>query len=313
MKEPKVSVIIPVYNTEKYVQETVESIRKQTLTEIEIILVNDGSTDNSLSVIHELAKEDERIRVLSHSNRGPSLSRNAGLEIATGQFIYFMDSDDLLDPETLLHCYHTCENDQLDFVIFDADSFYDAGVHTTISLAYTHTQGMEDRVYTGLEAFETQLKNNKYTPSPCLSFIRRSFFDRSNVHYYPGIIHEDQLFTTQLYLSAERVGWIGATFFHRRLRTDSIMTKPFAWKNMEGYLTVSQEILVFVADKSAAVRNAIDLYLSQMLDAAVWQAYTLPLGERIRLFFICLNRYTCYVKTKTLVSLLLKKYLNPTK
>ncbi len=313
MKEPIVSVIIPVYNTEKYIRETVENIRRQTLNALEIILIDDGSTDNSLAVMQELAAADERIRVRSHSNRGPSLTRNAGLAIASGQYIYFMDSDDLLDPDTLQQCYHVCENLRLDFVIFNADSFYDADVQTTVSLRYNHTTGMEDRVYTGLEAFETQLKNKVYTPSPCLSFIRRSFFDASGVHYYPGIIHEDQLFTTQLYLAAERVGWIDASFFHRRLRADSIMTRPFAWKNMEGYLTVAREIGAYVADQPDAVRRVIDVYLSQMLDAAVWQSHSLPLDERIRLCLICLRRYKRYVSNKTLVSLLLKKYLNPVK
>ena len=105
MKPVKVSVIIPVYNTELYVRQTIQSILGQTLYDIEIITVNDGSTDNSLSILSELAKQDNRIKIFTHSNQGLSVSRNVGIEKASGEFIYFMDSDDLLDHDTLEICY----------------------------------------------------------------------------------------------------------------------------------------------------------------------------------------------------------------
>lgn len=104
MNHPKVSVIIPVYNTEKYVKESVESIMQQTLQNIEIIIINDGSTDNSLSVVNLLAQQDRRITVYSQSNQGLSIARNTGLEKVKGEFIYFMDSDDLLTNDALKTC-----------------------------------------------------------------------------------------------------------------------------------------------------------------------------------------------------------------
>ena len=97
-EEIKVSVVIPVYNTEKYVREAVESIMNQTLRELEIIIINDGSTDNSLQVVEELAAADSRIQVYSQANQGGSVARNAGIARAYGKYIYFMDSDDYLDP-----------------------------------------------------------------------------------------------------------------------------------------------------------------------------------------------------------------------
>ena len=93
---PKVSVIIPVYNTEKYVRQAVESIRQQTLKDIEIIIVNDGSTDGSMTILEELAAQDERIKLFSQENQGLSVTRNVGLSHSTGEYVYFMDSDDLL-------------------------------------------------------------------------------------------------------------------------------------------------------------------------------------------------------------------------
>ena len=118
---PLVSVIIPVYNTEEYVYNTIESIRNQTLKNIEIIIINDGSTDNSLEIINGCSKNDERIKVYSQKNAGQSAARNVGIKIAKGKYLYFMDSDDFLEKDALLDCYKISEENELDFVTFDAD------------------------------------------------------------------------------------------------------------------------------------------------------------------------------------------------
>lgn len=96
----KISVIIPIYNTEKYISECLESIINQTYTNLEIILINDGSTDNSLSICNNYAQKDKRIQVISQRNQGLSCARNAGLNISTGDLISFVDSDDKLDLNT---------------------------------------------------------------------------------------------------------------------------------------------------------------------------------------------------------------------
>ena len=93
MHSPKVSVIIPVYNTAPYLHEALSSITRQTLQELEIIIVNDGSTDGSGEIIREVAETDGRIKVFEQENQGQSVARNVGLEQATGEYIYFMDSD----------------------------------------------------------------------------------------------------------------------------------------------------------------------------------------------------------------------------
>ena len=99
--QPKVSVIIPIYNTALYLSEALDSICNQTLKEIEIILVNDGSTDNSLEIIREYSLRDNRITYFSQPNQGQGVARNLGLSHAVGKYIYFMDSDDILSIETL--------------------------------------------------------------------------------------------------------------------------------------------------------------------------------------------------------------------
>ena len=197
-EEIKVSVVIPVYNTEKYVREAVESIMNQTLRELEIIIINDGSTDNSLQVVEELAAADSRIQVYSQSNQGLSMARNAGITHAHGRYIYFMDSDDLLEKDAMELCYSKCEEKELDFVFFDAQSFFEEDIRNAPVLNYQRTDKLENKVYTGPEAINIQLQHKTYTPSACLNVIRTAFLEERQLLFYPDIVHEDYLFTTLL-------------------------------------------------------------------------------------------------------------------
>ena len=113
----KVSIVVPVYNSENYVAKTIESLLNQTLKEIEIILVNDGSTDNSGKICDEYSKKDGRIIVVHKPNGGLSDARNAGMKVVTGKYIMFLDADDLFEPDTCEHMYKTIEETGADYVI----------------------------------------------------------------------------------------------------------------------------------------------------------------------------------------------------
>ena len=117
MNKPKVSVIVPVYNSEDYVGNTIESIISQTLHEIEIILVDDGSTDNSGKICDDYAKKDERILVVHKPNGGLADARNAGMKVATGKYMMFIDADDLFEKDSCEHMYNTIEKNEVDYVI----------------------------------------------------------------------------------------------------------------------------------------------------------------------------------------------------
>jgi glycosyltransferase involved in cell wall biosynthesis len=303
-----VSVIIPVYNTEEFVQEAVDSVRRQTLQELEIIVVNDGSTDGSLRIVEQLAKEDSRIRVFSQTNQGQSVARNNAMKQAGGKYLYFMDSDDVIAPETLRACFCKCEKENLDFVFFDAE-ILNKESRLAMSLAYDRSKGVSDaEVQTGATMLQKQLQTRCYTPSPCLSLIRTDFLRRHEISFYPGIIHEDELFSALLYLHAQRVMYVRQTFFKRRFREDSTMTRRYSWRNMEGYLTVSGELIHFRKHKaSREQRTLVDSLLGQMLDAAVWNAHSLPVRQRLDLFRLCLQkRYTRYVSSRTIATMLAK-------
>ena len=120
---PKVSVIIPVYNVELYLHQCMDSIIGQTLTDIEIICIDDGSTDSSFSILQEYAEKDNRIIVLQQENSGAGIARNAGMKIAQGEYLSILDSDDYFEPEMLEKAYLQCEKDKADICVFRSDRY----------------------------------------------------------------------------------------------------------------------------------------------------------------------------------------------
>ena len=304
MNAPKVSVIIPVYNTEEYIGETLNSIINQTLKDIEIIVINDGSTDNSLHIINEYAQRDSRITVFTQANQGQSIARNFGILKACGDYLYFMDSDDLLDECTLELCFHKCETENLDFVIFNGETIKNPS--SNIKLTYNHCTNYDDNTLSdGLSILTKQLVNKIFTPSPCLSFIKANYLRTNNLKFYPNIIHEDQLFTFNLYLKAKRISSIHRPLFKRRIRNNSTMTQRFSLKNMDGYFTVSNEILKHRQDGNIVLNKTIDLFLFQMLNATSNGASTLPFNDRVHVLKILIFKYFRYVTLKSLLRILL--------
>lgn len=307
MNQFKVSVIIPVYNTGLYVKQTIESIIEQTIDDIEIIIINDGSTDNSLSILSELSERDHRIKLFSYANQGQSVSRNIGMEKALGEFVYFMDSDDLLEKDTLEQCYQKCISEQLDFVFFDAESFCE---EDTLLRNYQYQRNLqiEDKAWNGIEQLKIQDATGNYRTSACLSFIRLSFLRKNNIQFYPHILHEDELYTALIYLKSTRVNYIKRTFFKRRIRKDSITTRRFSIKNIQGYFTVANELKNYKTQNTATTK-IINNHLSKMLNAAIWNASHLPLKERLYIARYSISNYSKYISCKTICILLFKSFI----
>lgn len=124
----KVSVIIPIYNIEKYLPECLESIINQTFKEIEIICVNDGSTDNSLEILKTYAQKDPRIKIINQENKGPSFARNNGLNNANGDYILFVDSDDWLHKSLVFKTYNNAITNNADIICFDCLNVYNSSI-----------------------------------------------------------------------------------------------------------------------------------------------------------------------------------------
>ena len=131
----KVSVIIPVYNIEKYLKKCLDSVTNQTFSDIEIICVNDGSTDNSLSILEEYAKKDNRIKIINKENGGLSSAWNAGLNEVSSEYVTFVDGDDWIDTKTFKLAYEAMINNKVDYVCWGANivpEYYDDKINEQI-------------------------------------------------------------------------------------------------------------------------------------------------------------------------------------
>lgn len=303
MNKPKVSVIIPVYNTGQYVEEAVRSIMSQTLSELEIIIINDGSTDDSLQIITLLQNIDKRIAIHSQENKGLSVARNNGLHYATGEYIYFMDSDDILQKNALATCYEKCASDNLDFVFFDAESFTNNNISLPISYDRKGKIGIEAE--SGLHSLNILIDTAEYRSSVCLLFINRYYLKSLTLDFLAGIIHEDQIFTAKLFASANRVTYIPEVFFYRRLRPDSIMTRPYSMFNVKNYFIVVDNLRIFASIQNESVKKTIDKTIKFIFDPAIYIANTLSRKERLSIAKVCILHYRKYISLKSWLVLLL--------
>ena len=310
--EDLITISFPVYNVASTIERSLMSALNQTYSNIEYLIVDDCGSDNSMdilkNILHNTSRKDQ-VKIIRHSsNKGLGAVRNTSIENASGKYIYFMDSDDYLEPEALETCYIKCERQALDFVFFDAD-ILNKEKHKNISLNYQRKDCTNpELVYQGPYILKLLIDHKAYSPSPCLNFIRREYLTEIQLDFLPGIIHEDQLFTCLLYLQAQRVSSIHKDFFKRRLREDSIMTSKFSMRNMESYFTITAHLSKF-ADSHPMFREIIDLYLSRMLNAAVWLSYKIPFKDRLKIARRCLKEYRQYVTTKNLIVLLFKSFL----
>ena len=165
------SVIIPVYNVEKYLAECLDSVCSQTLKDIEIICIDDGSTDGSAAILDDYARRDPRVRVIRQANAGVGAARNRGLDIATGRYVYFIDSDDwLADKNALSVLCETAEREQTDIIFFDAKCVIEDGLagqtaYNEKTYLRTHSYG---GVKTGVALVNEFIANKEYQASACL-------------------------------------------------------------------------------------------------------------------------------------------------
>jgi len=210
---PKVSVIIPAYNVEDYIERCLSSVVGQSLRDIEIIAVNDGSTDNTLNVIKKFASLDNRIKVIDCENKGVSAARNYGLSQSSGKYIYQIDADDWIENNALEEIYEAAEENQADIVITNAYIDYDdRGMIPFIDGKLTYTEPVKDFL----------LGNIK--PSVWTKLYKRDLFIRHNIRYPEGIrIGEDLLVNFFLIFFADKVIKIEKSFLHYVQRENSAM------------------------------------------------------------------------------------------
>lgn len=210
-----ISVIIPVYNVEAYLEECIESLRNQSLKEIEMIFINDGSRDNSLSILEKYKKIDKRIKIINQTNSGPSNARNRGLQIAKGEYISFIDSDDWIDLEMFKEMYDNAKTNNSDVVICDMKMI---GEDNEL-----YIKGMQDnrKIFNKKEIREiiyTSLLSNSQFNSMANKIYRKEIIKNNNIKLDSKIFYaEDWLLNMEFFKYCTKVTYINKCFyFYRR-------------------------------------------------------------------------------------------------
>lgn len=223
MKETLISVIIPVYNVEKYLPACVESVLAQTYRNLQIILVNDGSTDSSGEILEEYARKDERITVIHQENGGLSAARNTGLRAASGAYVTFLDSDDYVTSrmvEKLVRAVQTCG---ADIGICDYQRVGDDPVPEE------EMQDPEMVVYSNAECLKHMYRPKQHGMEfvAWAKLYNRELFFRNQIEFPVGKLHEDTFTTYQLVYHANKAVFISDVLYCYRVRSGSIMTSSF--------------------------------------------------------------------------------------
>lgn len=232
----KVSIIVPIYNVEKYLEKCLDSLIGQTYENIELILVNDGSTDRSLEIAERYANKHKQIRLVTQKNGGLSKARNTGIKLAGGEYLCFVDSDDWLEVEAVEKVTALMEKDNLDLCLFGAKGFIsdENGLNRQSEGDYCYSSSYKG-VYAGKELLSKLYFGGEFKASACMYLTKRKLILDKRLTFQEGIIHEDELFTPFLFYYAERVELMQNKFYDRRIRENSIVTGTRALEHMRGY------------------------------------------------------------------------------
>ena len=231
--KPLISIIVPVYNVEMYLAKCVDSILAQTYTNLEIFLVNDGSFDCCGKLCDEYAKEDKRIKVIHKKNGGLSDARNVAIDVATGEFITFIDSDDYVTDDYIMTLYSLIEKYECKVSIALYNTFVEGSKPKVVNRVY------REDCQTNIKAVEEMFYQEKYDTASWAKLYHSSLF-ATGIRYPKGIVYEDLATTYLLIFQSDKVAFCNRRIYNYLLRRDSIEGSSFSSKKMDSALKVCE-------------------------------------------------------------------------
>jgi glycosyltransferase involved in cell wall biosynthesis len=294
-----ISIIIPVYNCSQYLKSGFEKLRHLYSTDVvfEIIYVNDGSTDNSLEVLNELAENNLFVKVISQENQGSSGARNTALEVAQGKYIQFLDSDDYLDMEQLILLLGVAIKNSLDAISYRLDYINENNEKIGERPKQTVTF---NQIISGSQA----LIEGFYPSSICVFLFKTEFLNSNNLRITPKITHMDVEFTSRMMLVANRIMFVDQILYHY-LQRDGSLTKPKTIEKFEQM--IFDEIIV-----ATNIRKTLEKQFSNELKIAIQKNYNAVVWSMLWRFFNKQNEVDFDYKLKCIEELK-KRELYPIK
>lgn len=240
MSNPLISVVIPVYNTAPYLEKCLESVVNQTYQNLQIIIINDGSTDNSAEICQKFSEKDDRIEFINKQNEGVSIARNIGIEKSKGEWIYFLDSDDFIDLNMFEYLIETVFKKECDVIQFGIRSFKN-------NQLVSERLPSNNKEYTDLRKF---IEENQLKPiSAWLHLIHTSLVKNNSLYFNENLKHgEDMLFMYSTYSYARKIFVLDKVFYNQVLSPNSASRKPIKAKVIFDKLLFLSEICKFAKE-----------------------------------------------------------------
>ena len=319
----KVSVIVPVYNVEDYLEECLDSIVNQTFKDIEIICINDGSTDNSLKILNDYEIQDNRVKIISQENKGQGSARNKGLSIAKGDYIYFIDSDDYIDLKTIGTLYNNAISNNSEIVVSKIARFNNNSNEINYSVPgfdFEHVFPDED-----FNNFNFTYKNIKEyvlnrSYAPWMKLFKKEFLLENNFKFIENLPFEDILFHIQTFLNAKSISFSPNFFYYYRNNPNSTMNTSKNGFNIfkiidivENYLNENDFIDEFEDEFDFFKVTQIIYYListksEEYFQKAKTELSKVRLSENHLLYYSLLNKYYLVLESNSFEEYIKKVY-----
>ena len=258
--EPKVSVIVPAYNTEKYIEKCLISLIKQTMKEIEIIIINDGSTDNTLEIINKFASLDKRIKLITQSNQKQGAARNKGMKIAKGEYIGFVDSDDWIDLDYFEKLYATAKKYNSDIALA-----------TNVRIGNGKTKkrlNIEKEEFVKTLQEKIDISHQAKNPCPTNKIYRREMLQINQITWPEGVYCEDKLFTIHaIYYANGLVTVPNAYYYYYRNPNSTVNSKSkrHSIKILADKNKARKTVVDFLREKNADIKDSGFFYRSNKI------------------------------------------------
>lgn len=251
----KFSIIIPIYNVAVYLRQCLDSVLNQSFGDWESVCVNDGSTDGSDAILKEYAAKDGRFCVITQANGGLSAARNAGLKIAKGEYVVFLDSDDWLEPNTLqtIDTVLSPTEELCDMLCFSGKRFFE------VTNTFNRTDELIEKTYaTGMDYYNGNALSHRDFAFVCvvLRAYRRTFLLENNLWFKVGIYHEDNLFTPIACYFAKNIRVINACLYNYRVRANSITT-TYNLKRLRDFMAIANDLAAFFIPKTGFDKTTV--------------------------------------------------------
>lgn len=268
-----ISIIVPIFNVEKYVKKALESLLRQTYKNIEIICINDGSNDTSLKKAHEIGDNDKRVKWLDYQdNQGLAFARNRGLECATGKYVLFLDSDDYLLTDAIQHLLSIAESNLVDFVLYRLEYKYENDwLEKNFPPVEYDFGSFEGKNYNGMELIELWDQGGWPPITSCTGLFCVEFLKNNDIKFTEGILHEDVLFINKCIMAAKYVRFTNRRLYVYVRREQSITTSKITDKNIKSFFIIACKMVEFFLHNDFPKQYY--LHIAKRLLSYIWRPF----------------------------------------